>query len=668
MYTNHCSGKFVRASKYRHVFGQASKKELCYENLKVTKNAWDSDIIQANGKYISLNWDSSGGGAFAIIPVKEVGKAPDTVSLFRGHKGPVLDTSFNPFNSQQIVSCSDDAKICLWEIPEDYSFHKYLDANDQIKDITEPIKVLSGHSRKVGKVKFHPCAENVIASSSLDYSVKIWNLETGKDEITLQHKDLVTSFSFNYNGSLLATTSRDKKIRIWDVRSGKIISEGPGHNGAKPSRIIWVGNTDRIITTGFSKLSDRQVGVWDVNAIDKGPIDGFLVIDQSSGVLIPVFDESTSILFLAGKGDGNIRYYEYENDYLHDLSQYGSVDPQRGFTAAPKRSVNVKDNEILKCYKTVNDHSIEPLSFIVPRRSELFQNDIFPDCPSSKPALSAEEYFGGKDCNGPLLMSMDALYEGTEPAITESKPPISVNEVKEQANIAKEAEAQEKAKAVETPKKTSLDKVKETEVAAAPKSVDDSLKTSDKVNTLLDQVNDASDIEDDVVKSGIKDDEWEEVKKPEELDKSLSSTKSNSDAKLVEETKEEASSTATPVPTLKSEPVSKGSTSQPTPKIDPVESTDKKPEIVLDIEKSPTPSPAPTASSTTDNKTPAATPATTTPAKADAKAPTLKGTVERLATIVDSLEKQVTKLTEAGLEKDEKLASLEKKIDELLKK
>ena len=121
------SGKFVRASKYRHVFGQAAKKELQYENIKVTNNAWDSNILKTNGKYISVNWNASGGGAFAVIPVGEVGKSPDQVPLFRGHTAQVLDTDFDPFDEQRIVSCSDDAKICVWEIPEDYSFHKYVD-------------------------------------------------------------------------------------------------------------------------------------------------------------------------------------------------------------------------------------------------------------------------------------------------------------------------------------------------------------------------------------------------------------------------------------------------------------------------------------------------------------------------------------------------------------
>lgn len=39
--------------------------------------------------------------------------------------------------------------------------------------------------------------------------------------------------------------------------------------------------------------------------------------------------------------DGNIRYYEYENDRFEYLSQYTSADPQRGFAILPKRGVNV---------------------------------------------------------------------------------------------------------------------------------------------------------------------------------------------------------------------------------------------------------------------------------------------------------------------------------------
>lgn len=49
---------------------------------------------QANPEYLSVNWDSSGGGAFAVIPLNEKGKLPDQMPLFRGHTAAVLDTDW----------------------------------------------------------------------------------------------------------------------------------------------------------------------------------------------------------------------------------------------------------------------------------------------------------------------------------------------------------------------------------------------------------------------------------------------------------------------------------------------------------------------------------------------------------------------------------------------
>ena len=597
--------------------------------MRITKNAWDSNIIQTNGKYISVNWDSSGGGAFAVIPVGETGKAPDTVSLFRGHKGPVLDTAFNPFNEQQVASCSDDGDILLWQIPDDYSFHKYLDEDDNIKDITEPIKVLSGHKKKVGLIEFHPCAANVLASTSLDYSVKIWNVETGKDEITLQHNDFVTSISFNYNGSLLATCSRDKKLRIWDIRSGKIISEGSGHAGAKPSRVAWLGNTDRIITTGFSRYSDRQIGIWDVENIDKGPINGFWQVDTSSGVLIPHFDVETSILYVAGKGDGNIRYYEYINDELFELSEYTSTDPQRGFAVAPKYSVNLKENEVTKSYKTVLDNSIEPVSFIVPRRAEVFQADIYPDCPSTEPALTAGEWFSGKEVNGPLLITMESLYNGIKPEIHESKPVTVVNEVKKEVEQKKQEELKLKNEKKADSKSTTTAATKQQETESPKegtpgKNVDDLLKTSGQVSSLLNKVAEQSDDEDDTNEENGKDEGWEEVKKPLARSVSPSKIDKKEEPKKEEPKKEEPKKEE---PKKVTSPVTNGKTSKQENQQDSKSNEEKE--------------------STANND---------------------YNTIEKLASIVTKLESKVSELTDAGLEKDKKLQALEKKVEELLKR
>lgn len=44
---------------------------------------------------------------------------------------------------------------------------------------------------------------------------------------------------------------------------------------------------------------------------------------------------------LTNYSDGNIRYFEYENDKFEFLSEYKSGDPQRGLAFMPRRGINV---------------------------------------------------------------------------------------------------------------------------------------------------------------------------------------------------------------------------------------------------------------------------------------------------------------------------------------
>ncbi|KAK3671942.1 Coronin-like protein crn1 [Recurvomyces mirabilis] len=404
------SGRFVRASKYRHVFGRSTRREQCYDNLRISKNAWDTNLIKANAKYLAVNWDASGGGAFAVLPLEEKGKVPEQIPLFRGHTATVLDTDWNPFNDDIVASGSDDCKVFLWQVPNDFSLHTDAEEPADVK----PVGKLSGHSRKVGHVLFNPAAENILASSSGDYTVKLWDLEDGKPKLTLKHTDIVQSLSWSANGSMLVTTSRDKKLRFWDVRQESPAHEVAGHTGAKSSRCTWLGDHDRVATTGFSKMSERQLGLWDLRN-PTTPVGGdFMFLDSSSGIGMPFWDDGTQILFVGGKGDGNIRYFEYENNKFEPLSEYKSGDPQRGLAFMPKRGVNTHENEVMRAYKTVDDKIIEPISFIVPRRSETFQDDIYPPTVGLKPAVSSSEWLEGKT-GLPPKFSMEDVFEGNEP-------------------------------------------------------------------------------------------------------------------------------------------------------------------------------------------------------------------------------------------------------------
>lgn len=203
---------------------------------------------------------------------------------------------------------------------------------------------------------------------------------------------MIQSMAFNPTGTLLVTTCRDRKLRLFDPRTGSdAVRTTDGHSGIKGSRVVWMGELDKIATTGFSKMSDRQVSVWEAGNL--GNIKT-ISLDQSAGVVMPFWTDN-NILFLAGKGDGNIRYYEYESGSLFALAEHKSTDPQRGMCFLPRRALSVADCEIARGYK-VYGSSVEPIAFIVPRKADSFQSDIFPPAPSIEPSLSAAEFFNGK--------------------------------------------------------------------------------------------------------------------------------------------------------------------------------------------------------------------------------------------------------------------------------
>lgn len=114
-----------------------------------------------------------------------------------------------------------------------------------------------------------------------------------------------------------------------------------------------MGDLDRICTTGFSKMSDRQIFIWDTRNMSAP--SKTVTVDTSSGTLMPFFSVGNNILFFAGKGDGNVRYYEYEGDELYPLSEYRSSEPQRGMTFMAPRALNTHECEIARAYKVGSD-------------------------------------------------------------------------------------------------------------------------------------------------------------------------------------------------------------------------------------------------------------------------------------------------------------------------
>ncbi|XP_063699182.1 coronin-1C-A isoform X2 [Culicoides brevitarsis] len=404
------SFRVVRSSKFRHVYGSAAKREQCYDNIRVSKSSWDSTFCAVNPKFLAIIVESAGGGAFIVLNHKQVGRVNADHALVGGHKGPVLDIAWCPHNDNVIASGSEDCVVKVWQIPE----------GGLSRTLTEPVVDLVYHQRRVGLVLWHPSALNVLLTAGSDNQVVIWNVGTGEVLIQIDcHPDIVYSACWNWDGSQLVTTCKDKKIRLINPRTGEVESEALCHDGAKATRAIFLRH-GLIFTTGFNRSSERQYSLRAPDALSEPIV--MVELDTSNGVMFPLYDPDTNLVFLCGKGDSVIRYFEItpEPPFVHYINTFQTPDPQRGIGMMPKRGCDVSTCEISKFYRLNNSGLCQVISFTVPRKSELFQEDLYPDTLSDEASISAEDWFGGQDAD-PSLISLKGGY------VSQSKGQLTVN-------------------------------------------------------------------------------------------------------------------------------------------------------------------------------------------------------------------------------------------------
>jgi WD40 repeat protein len=121
-----------------------------------------------------------------------------------GHQDSVTSVSFSP-DGQMLASGSLDKTIKLWSV----------------RDAKE-LKTLQGHSAWVWETSFSPDGQT-LASVSDDGTIKLWSLRDGQEFETLQgHRAGVWGVSFSPDGQTLASASLDGTVKLWRRNSSSL--------------------------------------------------------------------------------------------------------------------------------------------------------------------------------------------------------------------------------------------------------------------------------------------------------------------------------------------------------------------------------------------------------------------------------------------------------------
>jgi len=386
-----------RSGKYRHLFGENGSPEASYVGMKNPSSTGESTFVKANAIYLAVA-KTGGGGPVYVCRLDRPGRFPVNAPTLNVHKSLVLDFDFHPFIDNMIATGSEDTHVCVSKFPE----------TGLKKSITEPDVRLQGHTKKVALVEFNPSASSILATASVDHTVRTWNIEKASNICTYEGlNDSVYSMGWNHDGSLFAVTGKDKKLQIFDPRKPTSAQVVDSFDGAKSSKLFWAPCLNWIGATGHTKTSQRQIKLWDLKNMSNPILAN--TIDQEASVLQPMYDDDNGVLYLVGKGDGTVSYYELVNDdkKVYLLGAFRNAESHKGGGWVAKKALDVWKCEISRLLR-LTAKGVVPVSFIVPRKSgkEVFQADIFPDAYAGKPALTAEEWAKGAN-KPPILMSLD---------------------------------------------------------------------------------------------------------------------------------------------------------------------------------------------------------------------------------------------------------------------
>ena len=183
------------------------------------------------------------GGEQRRSPAEWIPRPPEKFSL-TGHRATVTRVIFHPAYSI-LASSSEDATIKLWD---------YETGNFE--------RTLKGHTDVVQDIAFDPQSGKLLCSCSADMSIRLWDIqETYSCIKTLQgHDHNVSSVAFTPSGDHVVSSSRDRTIKIWEVVSGYCVRTLSGHRD-------WVRQV-RIFFDGSLMAScsnDQSIFVWQIS-------------------------------------------------------------------------------------------------------------------------------------------------------------------------------------------------------------------------------------------------------------------------------------------------------------------------------------------------------------------------------------------------------------------
>ena len=204
---------------------------------------------------------------------------------FTRHRGPITCVAGIP-GTDKVVTSGYDAAVATFDLA------------------TSEVTLLGYHRHLVNRIAVNAAGTRA-ASSSSDYTILLWNLQTNSvDRVLRGHADDVEDFVF-VNDALGASVSRDWRVLLWDLTTGNILRVLEGHEKDALSVSYHAG---RLFTSG----DDMTLRVWDLETGCLVKVWGPFESETDTSAIDAVHNRA-----VLGCDDGVVRVFDIATGKVH---------------------------------------------------------------------------------------------------------------------------------------------------------------------------------------------------------------------------------------------------------------------------------------------------------------------------------------------------------------
>lgn len=268
--------------------GRIIKWDLKQGNTKIelvnNKNINRSLSITSNGKFLACGNENSN------IEIYDLTSEKLSSQILKGSGGDVFSVKFTP-DDKQLVSCSSDGSILLWDIALSTS------------------TVIAKSESVIRSISLSPDG-NLIAGGTEEGKIIFWDKSKNYTSSVLETADnTILVVKFSNDGKLLASGDVTGALKVWNVNEKKIIATLIGQS-ARINDIVFSPDDKLLASASY----DGSVYLWDTDDYNNQPV---VLKDHDSWVSSMAFSPDGNTI-IAGCRDNLIRMWPAKTSIMAD--------------------------------------------------------------------------------------------------------------------------------------------------------------------------------------------------------------------------------------------------------------------------------------------------------------------------------------------------------------